>query len=80
MLAASISLSDGETQLVAAGASRCCWACSSCCDQRRRHAVVISLLKSCTGIAAAASGFVLRNDLLIVSGALVGASARCSRA
>ena len=36
--------------------------------------VVISLLNSFTGIAAAASGFVLHNDLLIVSGTLVGAS------
>ena len=36
--------------------------------------VVISLLNSFTGIAAAASGFVLHNDLLIVSGSLVGAS------
>jgi len=36
--------------------------------------VVISLLNSFTGIAAAATGFVLRNDVLIVSGALVGAS------
>src|SRR5207253_7125639 len=36
--------------------------------------VVISLLNAFTGIAAAATGFELENDVLIVSGALVGAS------
>ncbi|MBA2476202.1 MAG: NAD(P)(+) transhydrogenase (Re/Si-specific) subunit beta, partial [Actinobacteria bacterium] len=36
--------------------------------------VVISLLNAFTGLAAAATGFVLHNDVLIVSGALVGAS------
>ena len=36
--------------------------------------VVISLLNAFTGIAAAATGFVLGNTVLIVSGALVGAS------
>ncbi|MDA8197895.1 MAG: NAD(P)(+) transhydrogenase (Re/Si-specific) subunit beta [Thermaerobacter sp.] len=36
--------------------------------------VVISLLNALTGLAAAATGFVLANDLLIVAGALVGAS------
>jgi len=36
--------------------------------------VVISLLNSFTGLAAASTGFVLSNDVLIVSGALVGAS------
>src|SRR5262249_4704561 len=36
--------------------------------------VVISLLNACTGLAAAATGFVLHNNVLIVSGALVGAS------
>ncbi len=36
--------------------------------------VIISLLNSCTGLAAAATGFVLGNNGLIVSGALVGAS------
>jgi H+-translocating NAD(P) transhydrogenase subunit beta len=36
--------------------------------------VVISLLNSATGLAAAATGFVLHSDILIVSGTLVGAS------
>ena len=36
--------------------------------------VVISLLNSFTGLAAAITGFVLSNEVLIVSGALVGAS------
>ncbi len=36
--------------------------------------VVISLLNSFTGTAAAMSGFVLDNPVLIVSGALVGAA------
>ena len=36
--------------------------------------VIISLLNSFTGLAAAITGFVLSNDVLIVSGALVGAS------
>jgi NAD(P) transhydrogenase subunit beta len=36
--------------------------------------VVISLLNACTGLAAAAAGFELHENVLIVSGALVGAS------
>lgn len=36
--------------------------------------VVISLLNSLSGVAASAAGFVIYNELLIVAGALVGAS------
>jgi H+-translocating NAD(P) transhydrogenase subunit beta len=36
--------------------------------------VVISILNACTGLAVAASGFVLNNFALIVAGTLVGAS------
>ena len=36
--------------------------------------VVISLLNSCSGLAASAAGFVIANNVLIVAGCLVGAS------
>src|SRR5581483_8262310 len=36
--------------------------------------VVISLLNAFTGLAVAASGYVLHNTLLIIAGTLVGAS------
>ncbi len=36
--------------------------------------VVISLLNSCSGLAACAAGFVITNNVLVVAGCLVGAS------
>ena len=36
--------------------------------------VIIALLNSCSGLAAAATGFVLGNSVLIIAGSLVGAS------
>ncbi len=36
--------------------------------------VVISLLNSCSGLAACAAGFVISNNVLVVAGCLVGAS------
>ena len=75
LLAASISFSDGEPRLVAAGALALLLGVLFVLPIGGADMpVVISLLNSCTGIAAAASGFVLHNDLLIVSGTLVGAS------
>ena len=75
ILAASISFSDGETRLVAAGALALLLGVLFVLPIGGADMpVVISLLNSFTGIAAAASGFVLHNDLLIVSGTIVGAS------
>jgi NAD(P) transhydrogenase subunit beta len=75
VLAASISFSDGEARLVAAGALALLLGVLFVLPIGGADMpVVISLLNSFTGIAAAASGFVLHNDLLIVSGSLVGAS------
>ena len=75
VLAASISFSDGESRLVAAGALALLLGVLFVLPIGGADMpVVISLLNSFTGIAAAASGFVLHNDLLIVSGSLVGAS------
>ena len=75
ILAASISFSDGEARLIAAGALALLLGVLFVLPIGGADMpVVISLLNSCTGIAAAASGFVLHNDLLIVSGTLVGAS------
>ena len=75
ILAASISFSDGESRLVAAGALALLLGVLFVLPIGGADMpVVISLLNSFTGIAAAASGFVLHNDLLIVSGSLVGAS------
>ena len=36
--------------------------------------VIIAFLNSCSGLAAAATGFVLQNSILIIAGSLVGAS------
>jgi NAD(P) transhydrogenase subunit beta len=75
VLGVSISFSDGETRLVAAGALALLLGVLFVLPIGGADMpVVISLLNSFTGIAAAASGFVLHNDLLIVSGTLVGAS------
>src|SRR4029079_657671 len=66
---------DGESRLVAAGALALLLGVLFVLPIGGADMpVVISLLNSFTGIAAAASVFVLHNDLLIVSGSLVGAS------
>jgi H+-translocating NAD(P) transhydrogenase subunit beta len=41
--------------------------------------VAIALLNSYSGLAAAATGFVLDNNVLIIAGSLVGASGSSSR-
>ena len=75
VLGISISVSDGESRLVLAGILALLLGVLFVLPIGGADMpVVISLLNSFTGIAAAASGFVLHNDLLIVSGALVGAS------
>ena len=75
VLGISISVSDGESRLVLAGVLALLLGVLFVLPIGGADMpVVISLLNSFTGIAAAASGFVLHNDLLIVSGALVGAS------
>ena len=75
ILAVSICFGDGEARLVAAGALALLLGVLFVLPIGGADMpVVISLLNSCTGIAAAASGFVLHNDLLIVAGTLVGAS------
>ena len=39
--------------------------------------VVISVLNSCTGLAAAVTGFAMHNMSMIIAGTLVGAAGRC---
>ena len=74
--AASSCRSTASALFVAAGRrSRCCSASLFVLPIGGADMpVVISLLNSFTGLAAAATGFVLRNDVLIVAGTLVGAS------
>jgi len=76
----AILVTSSTALLWSCSVSPWCSGSSSCSPSAGGRARAHPLLNSFTGVAVAASGFTLNNNLLIVAGTLVGASACSSRA